>query len=64
MKRVGTLPWNLQVRFVNADVQNGVASLYGWAASAIEKRALEVMAENTPGVLKVRNCIRAALPYV
>jgi len=62
--RMQTLPWNLQLRFDNADVQNGVASLYGWAASPLERRALEIVAENTPGVVGVRNCVQATLPYV
>ena len=64
MERIGKLPWNLQVQVVNAEVQDGVASLYGWAASAIEKRAIEIVAENTPGIVKVRNCVQPALPYI
>jgi CBS domain-containing protein len=58
------LPRNLQIRLVNIEVEDGVASLYGWATSAIEKRAVEVAAENVPGVVKVRNCVLPALPYV
>jgi CBS domain-containing protein len=64
MARIQTLPWNLQVRFDKADVLNGVASLYGWAASPLERRALEIVAENTPGVVRVRNCVHRVLPYV
>ena len=62
--RIASLPWNVQVHLANAEVQGGVASLYGWAASAIEKRAIEVVAENTPGVVKVRSCVHRAVPYV
>jgi CBS domain-containing protein len=64
MARIHTLPWNLQLRFDHADVQNGVATLYGWAASPLEKRALEIVAENTPGIRRVRNCVQSVLPYV
>jgi CBS domain-containing protein len=63
-ENIEKLPWNLQIRLVNIEVEDGVASLYGWATSAIEKRAVEVAAENVPGVVKVRNCVVPALPYV
>lgn len=58
------LPWNLQARVVNSEVQDGVVSVYGWAATPIERRAIEVVAENTPGVVEVRNHLHATLPYV
>jgi CBS domain-containing protein len=64
MTRMQALPWNLQIRVVNTEVQDGVASLYGWATSPVETRALEVVAENTPGIVEVRSCIRPALPHV
>jgi osmotically-inducible protein OsmY len=64
MARMRSLPWNLQLRVANTEVKDGVASVYGWAGSPIETRALEVVAENTPGVAQVRNCVRPVLPYV
>jgi CBS domain-containing protein len=62
--RMRTLPWSLQAHVANTEVQDGVASLYGWAATPIERRAIEVVAENTPGVVQVRNHLNATLPYV
>lgn len=62
--RMASLPWNIHVHLANAEVRGGVASLYGWAGSAIEKRVMEVVAENTPGVVKVRNCVHSVVPYV
>ena len=56
--------FTLHSAVVNTDVNDGVVSLYGWAASPIETRALEVAIENTPGVLRVRNCLSRTLPYV
>ena len=58
------LPWGLQARVFNTDVQEGIASLYGWAASPIERRAVEIVAENTPGVVQVRNNILFKLAYI
>jgi CBS domain-containing protein len=63
-ERMRALPWNLQARVVNSEVQDGVASVYGWAATPIERRAIEVAAENTPGVVQVRNHLHAMPPYV
>jgi len=63
VEQIRRLPWNLRIRFVNIEVEGGVATLYGWATSAIEKRAFEVVAENT-GAVAVRNCVQPALPYV
>jgi CBS domain-containing protein len=62
--RMRGLPWSLQARVVNTEVQDGVASLYGWATTPIERRAIEVLAENTPGIVQVRNHLHATLPYV
>ena len=54
--RMASMPWNLRIRAVNASVENGIASIYGWVRSDAERRALQVLAENTPGVdaVKVR----------
>lgn len=64
MARIRTLPWSLQVHIINVDVRGGIATLYGWAASPRESRAVEVLAENTPGVVQVRNCTHRTLPYI
>lgn len=64
VERMRALPWNLQARVVNTEVQEGVASLYGWAATPIERRAIEVVAENTPGIVQVRNHLHAMPAYV
>jgi len=63
-ERMRALPWSLHAGVINTEVQNGVASVYGWAASPIERRAVEVVAENTPGVVQVRNRLHATVPYV
>jgi osmotically-inducible protein OsmY len=64
VERMRALPWTLQARVVNTEVQEGVASLYGWAATPIERRAIEVVAENTPGIVQVRNHLHAMPAYV
>ena len=56
--------FTLHTGVLNTHVEDGVVSVYGWAASPIETRALEVVIENTPGVLKLRNCLSRTLPYV
>ena len=56
--------FTLHTGVLNTHVEDGVVSVYGWAASPIETRALEVVIENTPGVLQVRNCLSSTLPYV
>jgi CBS domain-containing protein len=50
MERIGALPWNMRIKAANANVEDGVATVHGWAGSAIERRALQVAVENTPGV--------------
>ena len=64
MARIQTLPWNLKVHILSVDVQDGVATLYGWAASPRESRAVEVVAENTAGVVQVRNCTHRTPSYI
>ncbi len=60
MARMDALPWNLRMRVANATIKNGVARIYGWVASDIERRALEVVAENTPGILEVKKHLQRA----
>jgi osmotically-inducible protein OsmY len=55
MARIRALPWNLRIRVANVMVENGIAHIYGWVRSDVERRALEVVAENTPGVMKVKD---------
>jgi CBS domain-containing protein len=64
MQRIASLPWNMRIRAINTVVKDGVATVYGWAASDIERRALQVVVENTPGVLRVEDGIHRVPPYV
>jgi osmotically-inducible protein OsmY len=49
---------------VNATVKKGIARIYGWVASDIEHRALQVVAENTPGVLGVKDHLQRARLFI
>jgi osmotically-inducible protein OsmY len=60
MARIDSLPWNMRVRLINATVENGIVHLYGWVATEVERRALHVVAENTPGVSEVRDHLQRA----
>lgn len=60
MVRMRALPWNLRIRLANVTVENGIAHLYGWVTSDVERRALEVVAENSPGVLEVKDHLQSA----
>jgi CBS domain-containing protein len=62
--RMESLPWNMRVKAINTTVQDGVATIYGWVASGIERRALQVVAENTPGVRAVEDRVHSVPPYV
>lgn len=62
--RMASMPWNLRIRAVNATVEKGIASIYGWVRSDIERRALQVLAENTPGVDAVKVRLYNVQPYV
>jgi CBS domain-containing protein len=64
MERIETLPWNTAIRTINAVVEDGVATVYGWAGSPIERRALQVVVENTPGVRRVKAEVQRVPPYV
>jgi signal-transduction protein with cAMP-binding, CBS, and nucleotidyltransferase domain len=64
MARIHSLPWNMSVRVVNATVKKGIARIYGWVASDIEHRALQVVAENTPGVLGVKDHLQRARLFI
>jgi CBS domain-containing protein len=64
MSRLQSLPWNMRIRAANATVENGIATIYGWVGSDIERRALRVVAENTPGVLDVEDRLHSIPPYV
>jgi CBS domain-containing protein len=55
MTRIHSMPWSMRVRAVNATVENGIVHLKGWVATEVERRALHVVAENTPGVLEVHD---------
>jgi osmotically-inducible protein OsmY len=48
----------MSMRLVNATVENGMARLYGWASSDVERRALQIVAENTPGVSEVKDLLQ------
>jgi CBS domain-containing protein len=62
--RIHSLPWNMSMRVVNATVNNGIARIYGWVASDVERRALQVVAENTPGVSEVRDHLQRARLFI
>jgi hypothetical protein len=62
--RTRSLPWNLRIKALNTVVDDGVATVYGWVASDIERRALQVVVENTPGVREVDDAVHTVLPYV
>jgi CBS domain-containing protein len=49
-------------QFVNVVVNNGVVDLWGMAESAEVARAIQVAAENTPGVRDVRQRVTVVLP--
>jgi CBS domain-containing protein len=62
--RMESLPWNVRFKALNTTVQDGVATIYGCVASGIERRALQVVAENTPGVRVVEDRVHSVPPYV
>ena len=62
--RMESLPWNMRLKAINTTVEDGVATIYGWVASGIERRALQVAAENTPGVRAVEDRVHNVPPYV
>jgi osmotically-inducible protein OsmY len=64
ISRVHSLPWNMSMRVVNATVNKGIARIYGWVRSDVERRALQVVAENTPGVSEVRDHLQRAGPFI
>jgi CBS domain-containing protein len=57
---IDSLPWNMRVHFINATVESGIAHIYGWVATEVERRALHVVAENTPGVSEVHDHLQRA----
>jgi CBS domain-containing protein len=64
MERIHDMPWNMRIRAINAVVDDGVATIYGWAGSDVERRAIQVAVENTPGVRKVEDGLHSVPPYV
>jgi CBS domain-containing protein len=60
MATIDSLPWNMRVRVINATVEKGIVHMYGWIATEVERRALHVVAENTPGVSEVHDHLRRA----
>jgi CBS domain-containing protein len=64
VQRTRSMPWNLRIKAVNTVVEDGVATVYGWVGSDIERRALRVAVENTPGVRRVEDGVHTVLPYV
>jgi CBS domain-containing protein len=64
IERTRSLPWNMSIRAVNTVVEDGVATVYGWAGSDIERRALQVVVENTPGVLRAEDRLSRVPPYI
>lgn len=60
MATIDSLPWNVRMRVVNATVEKGIVHLYGWIATEVERRALRVVAENTPGVSEVHDHLQRA----
>lgn len=63
-ERIRSLPWGTSMHVANLIVSNGVVWLYGWSASNIERRAIHVVVENTPGVRRVEDRLHRTLPYV
>jgi CBS domain-containing protein len=64
MERFQSMPWSMRIKALNAVVEDGVATVYGWVASEIERRALQVAVENTPGVRRVEDALHSVPPYV
>jgi CBS domain-containing protein len=62
--RIRSLPWSLRMHIANVIVRNGIARIYGWVSSNVERRALHVVAENTPGVREVIDHMHRTPPYV
>jgi CBS domain-containing protein len=62
--RISSLPWAMRVRAANATVKNGIATIYGWVGSDLERRALHVVTENTPGVVAVRDRLKPPSTYI
>jgi len=60
MARIRSMPWSMRVRAINATVESGTVHLFGWVATEVERRALHVVAENTPGVLEVHDNLHRA----
>ena len=64
MARIRSLPWNVRVRAINATVEKGIVQMYGWVGTAVERRALHVVAENTPGVSEVHDHLHRARLHI
>lgn len=62
--RIRSLPWSLSMHVANVIVRDGIARIYGWVSSNVERRALHVAAENTPGVREVVDHMHRTPPYV
>ena len=62
-QRMRAEPW-VQALYVNTVVENGVVSLYGFAASQQQRQALRVLAETVPNVREVKDelIVRSTLP--
>jgi CBS domain-containing protein len=48
--RIRSLPWSKRIRLATVTVEDGVATIYGWIISEEERRMLQVLLENTPGI--------------
>lgn len=62
--RIKQLPASIRMRIVKLEKSGDTATIAGWAASDIEKRALHVVAENIPGVTKIRDEVRPMHRFV
>ncbi|MDX2101285.1 MAG: CBS domain-containing protein [Alphaproteobacteria bacterium] len=56
-QRVKAQPWAPKTS-VNIQVENGVVELWGFVHADVQRDALRVMAETTPGVREVRNHLK------
>jgi osmotically-inducible protein OsmY len=54
----------MSMHVANVIVNNGIAQIYGWVASNMERRALHVVVENTQGVREVDDYLHRTPPYV
>jgi osmotically-inducible protein OsmY len=54
----------MRMRIGAISVRNGTAEMTGWVTSGVERRAIHVLAENLPGVTKVKDELIRSVPDV